>query len=527
MEKPKPMDRLICGDVGYVKTEVAIRACFKAIMEGYQVILLVPTTILAQQHFKTFSDRMADYPITVEMLSRFRNIREQKKIIKDLTEGNIDLIIGTHRLIQDDIKIKNPGLLIIDEEHRFGVKQKEKIKKLRKLIDVLSLTATPIPRTLQMSLIEVRDMSVISTPPPGRVPIKTYVLEFNKDIIKNAIINETKRKGQIFYVHNAVETIESAALFIQELVPNVSVTFAHGQMKEKDLEKTMLDFLNNKYSVLVCTTIIESGLDIPNVNTIIIEQADHFGLAQLYQLKGRVGRCDRMAYAYLFYDNEDKLTNTARKRLEAIAEITELGSGFKIAMRDLEIRGAGNILGTAQHGHINAVGYDLYCELLKECIEELKGKKHEEKISSEINLYISNFLPDDYIPDSRQKISIYKRLAAIQEKEEVEDIEKELNDRYGNIPGPVNNLLNIIYIKILSSKAFIISIKEIKNKQIIIKFNSRNKLNHIKIAALYKQYPDMVNFFAGSSPELKIDINKITSESGILGLLKNMLHIII
>ncbi|MBI5418241.1 transcription-repair coupling factor [Candidatus Poribacteria bacterium] len=527
MEKPKPMDRLICGDVGYGKTEVAIRAGFKAVMDGQQVAVLVPTTILAEQHYHTFSDRMADYPIKIDMLSRFRQPKEQKKIIENLKQGNVDIIIGTHRLLQKDIEFKKLGLLIIDEEHRFGVKHKEEIKKIRKLIDAISITATPIPRTLQMSLLEFRDMSSITTPPPSRIPIKTFVLEFNKDIIKEAISRELERGGQIFYVHNVVKTIEGAAIFVKELFPDISVVIAHGQMNEKELEKNMLDFMAKKYDVLVCTTIIESGLDIPNVNTIIIEQADRFGLAQLYQLKGRVGRCDRLAYAYLLYDNEDKITHTARKRLEAIAEITELGAGLKIAIRDMEIRGAGNMLGTAQHGHINTVGYDLYCELLKESVDKLKGKQVEEKISAEINLNVSSFLPDDYVPDTTQKIAIYKKLAELHALDELDDMGKEMEDRYGSIPIPVINLLNIIAIRILAENVKAIKIKDIKDNKIIIKFSTENKLTPEKIMKLYSVFPKKINFLASSSPELNIDIRNMDNDSDKLEKIKNILHMLI
>ncbi|MBI5207308.1 MAG: transcription-repair coupling factor, partial [Candidatus Firestonebacteria bacterium] len=526
MEKPKPMDRLICGDVGYGKTEVAIRACFKAVMDGRQAAVLVPTTILAQQHLKTFTERMADYPIKIDMLSRFRSKHEQKKIIEAVSYGKIDIIIGTHRLLQEDIKFKNIGLLVIDEEHRFGVKQKEKIKKIRNLIDVLSLTATPIPRTLQMSVIEVRDMSVIETPPRGRVPTKTFVTEFDKELIKNAILNEKNRGGQIFYVHNYVQTIEGAGLFIQELVPDIKIAIAHGQMHEKDLEKTMLDFMNKKYDCLVCTTIIESGLDIPNVNTIIIEQAENFGLAQLYQLKGRVGRCDRLAYAYLLYDNKEALSHTALKRLETIAEISELGAGFKIAMKDMEIRGAGNILGTDQHGHINIVGYDLYCELLKESIEKLKGKHKQEEINPEINLNLSNFLPDDYIRDNIQKITLYKRLASLQNEDELDEIKNELLDRYGKIPISVDNLLNIINIKILAAFAMITGIKETHDNRIILKFSNKNNLTREKIMQVYNKFQDCVTFVSSHFPEFNINTNMFKTEREKIELLKNILHIL-
>jgi transcription-repair coupling factor (superfamily II helicase) len=452
MERAKPMDRLVCGDVGYGKTEVAMRAAFKAVTDGKQVAILVPTTILAQQHFGTFTKRFAEYPMTVEMLSRFRSPKQQKAILTGMLKGTVDIVIGTHRLLSNDVKFKDLGLLVIDEEQRFGVVHKEKLKQMRKLVDVLTLSATPIPRTLHMSLMGARDLSVINTPPENRLPIETYVMEYNSDLIRDAILREMDRDGQVFFVHNRVESIASIAAGLQEIVPEARIAIAHGQMREQQLENVMLEFIDYEHDVLVCTTIIESGLDIPNVNTIIINRADALGLAQLYQLRGRVGRDRYKAFGYLFYPAGRAITEDSQKRLRVIEEFTDLGSGFRIALRDLEIRGMGNILGAEQHGHMMAVGYDLYCKLLEEAVKELKGEEVEEELESRINLAVAAYLPDDYVPDSSQKVALYKKIAQISSDEENADMIRELEDRYGKPPSPVRRLLAIAEIKRLAQK---------------------------------------------------------------------------
>ena len=450
MERRRPMDRLVCGDVGYGKTEVAMRAAFKAVMDGKQVAVLVPTTILAQQHFGTFARRFAEYPVKVEMLSRFRSTKRRKEIVSEMAKGTVDIAIGTHRLLSKDVKFRDLGLLVIDEEQRFGVAHKEKMKQMRKLVDVLTLSATPIPRTLHMSIIGARDLSVINTPPENRLPIETYVMEYNPDIVRDAILREMDRGGQIFFVHNRVESIASIALGLQRIVPEARIAIAHGQMRERELEKVMLDFVGFKYDILVCTTIIESGLDIPNVNTIIVNRADALGLAQLYQLRGRVGRDRYKAYGYLFYPAGRAITEDSQKRLRVIEEFTDLGSGFRIALRDLEIRGMGNILGAEQHGHMMSVGYDMYCKLLEEAVKELKGEEVEEEIETRINLTVAANLPDDYVPDSSQKVTLYKRIAQISDDEESADMVRELEDRYGRLPAPVRRLLAVAEIKRLA-----------------------------------------------------------------------------
>ncbi len=450
MERKRPMDRLVCGDVGYGKTEVAMRAAFKAVMDGKQVAVLVPTTILAQQHFSTFTKRFADYPINVEMLSRFRSAKQQKEIISAIAKGTIDIVIGTHRLLSKDVKFKDLGLLVIDEEQRFGVSHKEKIKQMRKLVDVLALSATPIPRTLHMSIIGARDLSVINTPPENRLPIETYVMEYNQEIVRDAILREMDRGGQVFFVHNRVESIASIALGLQQTVPEARIAIAHGQMRERELEEVMLDFVEYGNDVLVCTTIIESGLDIPNVNTIIINRADALGLAQLYQLRGRVGRDRYKAYGYLFYPAGRAITEDSQKRLRVIEEFTDLGSGFRIALRDLEIRGMGNILGAEQHGHMMSVGYDMYCKLLDEAVKELKGEEVQEEVECRIKLAVAAYLPDDYVSDSSQKVALYKRIAQISSDEENADMIRELEDRYGRLPALVRRLLAIAEVKRLA-----------------------------------------------------------------------------
>jgi transcription-repair coupling factor (superfamily II helicase) len=465
MEKERPMDRLLCGDVGYGKTEVAIRAAFKAIMDGKQVAILVPTTILAQQHYETIKERFSDFPINIGVLSRFRSRKEQTETLKGLKAGSVDLIVGTHRLLSKDLVFKDLGLLIVDEEQRFGVTHKEKIKKLKANIDVLTLTATPIPRTLHMSMLGVRDLSVIETPPENRFPVQTYVVEYNASLIREAIERELTRGGQVYFLYNRVEDIERMTEQISMLVPDAKVSFAHGQMNERELESIMLDFLEGNSDVLVTTTIIETGVDIPNVNTLIINDADKMGLSQLYQIRGRVGRSNRVAYAYFTYQRDKVLTEVAEKRLQAIKEFTELGSGFKIAMRDLTIRGAGNLLGAQQHGFIESVGFDLYSQMLKEAIEERKGDKPKEpEFQVELDVKVDAYIPESYIQDAKQKIEMYKRFKGCETVEDLADLKDEMFDRFGEYPKQVDYLLRLTEIKLRANSERVESIVEVKNQ---------------------------------------------------------------
>lgn len=462
MERPRPMDRLVCGDVGFGKTEVAIRAAFKAVSEGRQVAVLVPTTVLAHQHYETFAERLAAFPVKVREMSRFRSNAQNKDTLEGLAEGTIDVVIGTHRLLSKDIRFRSLGLLVVDEEQRFGVKQKEKIKALRKNVDILTLSATPIPRTLNMALTSIRDMSIIETPPEDRVPIKTYLFESHPDIIRGAITRELQREGQVYFVHNRVEGIERVAADISRALPTVRVAIGHGQMGDEQLEKVMMDFLEGEYDVLVCTTIIESGLDIPNANTIIINNAHHFGLAQLYQMRGRVGRSARQAYAYLLYPPARVLTDEAQMRLETIRDFTQLGAGYQIALRDLEIRGAGDILGAEQSGSIAAVGFDLYCQMLKDAVNELRGEKPQYEITDQpivIELPVPANLPEDYISDGEQKVALYKKIANAHTFEELAEVEKELIDRFGRLPEETVNLLTIVDLKLRARDLTIPSIR--------------------------------------------------------------------
>ena len=479
MEDERPMDRLVCGDVGYGKTEIALRAAFKAVMSQKQVAVLVPTTILALQHYDTFEKRFQPFPVNIEMLNRFRTPKEIKQIKEGLAKGAVDVVIGTHSLLSKTVAFDNLGLLIVDEEHRFGVKHKEKIKQFKETVDVLTLTATPIPRTLHMSLVGIRDFSVINTPPADRLPIQTYVMPYDSDVIREAITTELGRGGQVFFVHNRVQDIQSIALIIQELVPDARIAVAHGQMPERELETIMLEFVRHKHDILVCTMIIESGLDIPNVNTILINRADALGLAQLYQLRGRVGRATAQAYGYLFYPQDRAITEGAQKRLRVIEEFTDLGSGFKIALRDLEIRGAGNILGAEQHGHIVTVGYELYCRLLEEAVMALKGEKVEEIVETRINLPVEAYLPDAYVPDSRQKVSIYKKIAGLKDREALNELREELKDRYGAIPEPAEMLLEVADIKQLSQHLGITTIVAGK-EQVKVTFDERKPRINVK-----------------------------------------------
>src|SRR5205085_1426822 len=449
MERPKPMDRLVCGDVGYGKTEVALRAAFKAVLDQRQVAVLVPTTVLALQHFNTFKERLKPYPVRVELLSRFRSEKEQKQILEDLALGKVDIVIGTHRLLGKDVVFLNLGLLVVDEEQRFGVAHKERLKQLRSEVDVLTMTATPIPRTLHMSLVNVRDMSVIETPPQERLPIRTTIREYDESLIREAILREIDRGGQVFFVHNRVHGIQVIAQKLQRLIPEARIAIGHGQMPEDQLERVMMDFSSGEYNVLVSTTIIENGLDISNANTIIVNNAALFGLAQLYQLRGRVGRGTHQAYAYFLYNKDTKLTPVQEKRLRAIFEATELGAGFRIAMKDLEIRGAGNLLGAEQSGFMNSVGFDLYTKLLAEAVQEVQGKRAEAVVPSVmVDLPLDSYLPDEYIGDRALKVKFYQRLANLNRPEEVEAMEAELNDRFGPPPQPVQNLLAMVRLKV-------------------------------------------------------------------------------
>lgn len=500
MESIKAMDRLICGDVGYGKTEIAIRAAFKAVMDGKQVAVLVPTTILAGQHYNTFVQRMRDYSVEVGMLSRLRTPKENRETVEKLRKGAIDIVIGTHRLLAKDVVYKDLGLLIVDEEQRFGVTHKEKLKQLKNDIDVLTLTATPIPRTLHMSLVGIRDMSVLEEPPVDRMPIQTFVMEKNDEIVREAILRELGRGGQVYYVYNRVANMDIIAGEVQKLVPEAIVAYAHGQMNERELERTMFAFVNGEIDVLVSTTIVETGLDIPNVNTIIIDEADKLGLSQLYQLRGRVGRSNRTAYAFLMYKRDKMLKEVAEKRLAAIKEFTELGSGFKISMRDLEIRGAGNLLGARQHGHMEAVGYDLYCKMLNEAVKRLKGEKVEnDEFETNIDLKMDAFIPADYIPNEFQKLDVYKRIAEIETEPERDDMVDELIDRFGEPPQSVCNLLEIALLKAKAHDAYITAIVERAN-QIRITMFPQAKVATDKIPDLLAAYQGKLRFVPETTP---------------------------
>ena len=508
MENEKPMDRLLCGDVGYGKTEVAIRAAFKAVMDQKQVAYLAPTTVLAKQQYETFKERMKDYPIKIELLNRYRKVKDQNRIIRELKLGEIDIVIGTHKILGKDVGFKDLGLLIIDEEHRFGVKAKEKIKNYKMSIDVLTMTATPIPRTLHMSVIGIRDMSVIYEPPQNRKPVQTYVLEYDSEVIKEAITKELERGGQVFYIFNRVDEIEMKANEIKRLVPEAEIVYAHGRMSGDQIDDIMNDFVQGNSNVLVCTTILESGIDIPNANTIIVENADRMGLAQLYQIRGRVGRSDRQAYAYITYKKDKLLAETSDKRLKAIKEFTELGSGFKIAMRDLEIRGAGSLIGEIQHGHLEEVGYDTYCRLLDEVVKEERGIKPEEEYDIQIDLNITSYIPDTYISSSEQKIEIYQDIALCKTEEDIKDVIDEIIDRYGNMPDELENLLEISRIKQLAKQR---GISKISSKRDGIVFTYYNDLFNPEIVnQLINKYGARIKFSSGVKPmiTLKIDSNK-------------------
>lgn len=508
MESGKIMDRLICGDVGYGKTEIAIRAAFKAVMEGKQVLFLVPTTILAQQHYSTFVQRMKDYPVKIDLLCRFKTAGEQRKTIDDLRKGLVDIVIGTHRLLSKDVQPKDLGLLIIDEEQRFGVTHKEKIKHLRNDVDVLTLTATPIPRTLHMSLVGIRDMSLLEIPPRDRMPIQTFVMEYNDEMVREAIVREIARGGQVYFVYNRVNNIAEVAAGIAELCPEANVVFAHGQMNEKELEDIMIDFVRGDADVLVSTTIIETGLDIPNVNTIIIADSDRLGMSQLYQLRGRVGRSNRSAYAFLMYKKDRILKEDAEKRLAAIREFTDLGSGFKISMRDLEIRGAGNVLGMKQHGHMEAVGYELYCKMLNEAVGKLKGDEVHETFETLMELSVNAYIPTEYIVNEVQKLEMYQKIAAIEGMADRDEMREELLDRFGNVPRSAENLLTIACLKAKAARKFITVIKGVPGR-INVSFKNDAPVKVEAIGDFISGYPDRIQFIKSGEPgfEIKYDIN--------------------
>jgi len=513
MEGDGVMDRLICGDVGYGKTEVALRAAFKAVQDGKQVAYLVPTTILAQQHYHTFLQRMETYPIGIELLSRFRTPKEQKESIEKLNKGLSDIVIGTHRILSKDVSFKNLGMIIVDEEQRFGVSHKEKMKAMKENLDVLTLTATPIPRTLHMSLSGIRDMSLLEEPPQERHPIQTYVMENNNEFVREAILRELNRDGQVFYLYNRVESIAEESFRLQKLVPEAMVAFAHGKMTERQLEQILEDFVEGAIDVLVCTTIIETGMDIPNVNTMIIQDADRFGLSQLYQLRGRVGRSNRIAYAYLMYQRDKILQENAEKRLQTIKEFTEFGSGFKIAMRDLEIRGAGNLLGAQQHGHMEAVGYDMYCRLLEEEVNNLKGGTNvSETFETTLDININAYLPDFYIKNQEQRMEIYKKIAAVETKKDYFTVQEEIEDRFGNLPKNVQSLLEVALAKAQAHSLGITAITQ-KQDSILLTFRQDATIDPIKFTQVLSSQKNAYYFTAGINPYLTIKMKKSKNDN--------------
>jgi transcription-repair coupling factor (superfamily II helicase) len=485
MQAKRPMDRLVCGDVGYGKTEVAMRAAFLAIEGGKQVAVLAPTTILAQQHLQTFRHRFRNHPVRIEMVSRFLTGKEIAQVLEETANGKVDVVIGTHRLLQKDVEFRDLGLVIVDEEHRFGVVHKERLKKLRQLVDVLSLTATPIPRTLHMSLVGIRDLSIIETPPVDRLAIQTYVTRYDESLIRDAILREIERGGQVFFLHNRVETIDRLALKLADLVPEARMGVAHGQMRPKELEKVMLDFFENKTQVLVCSAIIESGLDFPNANTIIINRADQFGLAQLYQLRGRVGRSHRHAFAYLLIPGEKAITPDAEKRLRALQEIDGLGGGFKLALHDLEIRGAGNLLGEQQSGQIAAVGFELYTEMMENAVKELKGEELLPEVDPEIRLGISAYFPDTYIPDANQRLYFYKRLASLRDAPELDELKEEIKDRFGPYDAVVENLFLVMNLRRVL-KQFLVQQISASDGKVFLLFHSESPVKVEKLLEIIR-----------------------------------------
>lgn len=519
MESSKPMDRLVCGDVGYGKTEVALRAAFKSVMDGKQAAVLVPTTILAQQHLETFRSRFNGYPVTVEMLSRFRTPKEQKAILEGVKKGEVDVVIGTHRLLQSDVQFKDLGLLIVDEEQRFGVVHKERLKKFRAVVDIMTLTATPIPRTLYMSIMGIRDLSIIDTPPVDRLAIKTFVARFNDEVIREAVMRELQRGGQVFFVHNRVQSIGAMAEHLHRVVPEAKVAVAHGQMDEKELEKIMLAFMHGEYNLLLCTTIIESGLDIPSANTLIVNRADTFGLAQLYQLRGRVGRSRLRAYAYFLIPGEGAISTDARDRLKILQDITELGAGFRIATHDLEIRGAGDILGAKQSGNIAAVGFELYTELMEEAIRTLKGEDLPERVDPEIKLRVPAFIPEDYVQNPNQRLIIYKKLSQAENVEEIDDVHEELADRFGKLPQAALYLLDVMKLK-LQMRRMLIREVESAGTRIIFSFHQKTPVSPDLIIGLIRQHPKKYQF----TPEFRLIVEASdTSFDGVIQEARNVL----
>jgi transcription-repair coupling factor (superfamily II helicase) len=504
------MDRLVCGDVGYGKTEVALRASFLAVNDGKQVAMLVPTTILAEQHYATFSARFERYPINIACLSRFRPPRVQRAILEDLKAGKVDIVIGTHRLLQKDIVFNDLGLLVLDEEQRFGVKHKERLKRLRSTVDVLALTATPIPRTLHLSLVGVRDISIISTPPEYRKSIITYISEFDEAVIADAVRKELRRQGQIFFVHNNIHSIDSMAGKLKRMVPEVRLAVAHGRMEEEQLEEVMFLFMNKEIDMLVCTTIIESGLDIASANTIIVNRADRFGLAQMYQLRGRVGRSDEQAYAYLLIPHESLLTKDARKRLKVLMEHSDLGSGFQIAMSDLKIRGGGTILGASQSGHIAAVGYDMFLKLMESAISELKGEARVEPLEPEINVNMSALLAEHYIPDIDQRMSAYRRLAKMIDLKQIVDFKSELIDRFGPLPDEATNLLFKIMLKVLAKNAGV-SRLDMTNHSLVLSFSQTHQKNPAALVDMIMEAPERFNLSPDYVLKVRLANNNITA----------------
>jgi transcription-repair coupling factor (superfamily II helicase) len=490
MESSTPMDRLLCGDVGYGKTEVAMRAAFKAVMDGKQVAFLAPTTVLAFQHEKTLKERFGGFPVRIDMISRFRTKQEQQEVVADLAAGKVDVVVGTHRLLSKDVEFRDLGLLVVDEEQRFGVAHKEKIKQLRKKVDVLTMTATPIPRTLNMSLVGIRDMSIIETPPKDRLSIQTNVVKFDPQVIARAISNEMARGGQVFVVHNRVESIFSIGNLVQRLVPDARVVIGHGQMNEDVLERAMLDFMGRKFDVLLATTIVENGLDIPNANTIIINRADRYGLSQLYQLRGRVGRSDRPAYAYLLIPPEDNLSPVAKKRLAAIKEFSDLGSGFRVAALDLEIRGAGNLLGGEQSGHIDTVGFEMYMKLLEQTVRELKGEDVEDDVRATVNLGVDLRIDESYVPDMNQRLMLYRKVAAARKEAEIDRVLDESTDRYGPLPASLLNLADYGRIRVMADRLGVESVDR-EARTVVLKFRPQARVDPVRLVALVRQRPDL------------------------------------
>jgi transcription-repair coupling factor (superfamily II helicase) len=521
LQKSRPMDRLVCGDVGFGKTEVALRAAFAVVMEGKQVLVLVPTTVLAQQHFETFQKRFAGFPVRIELLSRFRRGEQARSVLRSMQRGEIDVVIGTHRLLQEDVELKDLGLLVIDEEHRFGVAHKEKIKRLRKLVDVLTLTATPIPRTLHMALSGIRDLSIIESPPVDRQAVRTYVTRYDEGLIREATLRELARGGQVFFVHNRVETIDKAAARLRELIPEARFGVAHGQMHGRTLETVMLDFLEKRLDVLVTTAIIESGLDIPNANTIFIDRADHFGLAQLYQLRGRVGRSHQRAYAYLLLPGEKLIGRDAQKRLEVLASLDDLGGGFRLAVHDLEIRGAGNLLGKQQSGQVAAVGFELYTQMLEDAIRELRGERRRVEVEPEIQLGISAFIPEDYVADVSQRLSLYKRMARAASREELDELRGELEDRFGAVPARVVALIAVMDLRRHLKQAMVVRLRR-QASRLVLRFHDTSEIDPARLLALARSRRDLrvMPDNEVSIPVLRIDLEGITD--AVLALLAEL-----